>query len=191
MWIAVSRQALLIAALPALLAGCGHVMVAPPPHGTLANVVLLPLNSGWFEGELVQYVSTDASDAAVAKALHVNHVARLGATLPARPTPGQPSPVERIYDFAGAQGNVLPSLPNPTGAANRDTSYSPLWRVVAVAWRPDRASRLLRSEEDVLAAAEQGEIVLTETSVIVNCPVVHSKVGGTLPGARLGWRADH
>ncbi|MBB2487513.1 hypothetical protein H5407_19945 [Mitsuaria sp. WAJ17] len=90
-----------------------------------------------------------------------------GASAPQR------SLVERVCKFAGAaQWSVFQSAPSPTGAGNADRSYSPLWRMVLVRWSPAAVRQELRSEEAILAAQDRGELTLTVTDVVLNCPVV-------------------
>jgi len=60
-----------------LLGGC-----ALPPGPPGAPVVTLPMNLGWIDGKPVQYVTTDVSDAAVARDVGANFVPRLGDALP-------------------------------------------------------------------------------------------------------------
>jgi len=45
--------------------------------------------------------------------------------------------------------------------------------------------RVLKSEEEVLAAEEAGQVSIEKTNLIVNCPVVFSAEGGTLPNIRI------
>ncbi len=95
---------------------------------------------------------------------------------PRPPRQGRASITERVYKFRdGRQISVFPSAPTAAGAPP-DASYSPLWRLVLVAWKPGASVRELRSEEAVLAAAEAGELSLDVTDIVVNCPIV--------PGAR-------
>jgi hypothetical protein len=152
-----------------------------------APQVSLPLRFAWFEGRQVGYVSTDASDADVARAMGINHAPRLAATVPADNAPtGQRHALERVYHFTdGAQINVFPSVPVPVGPASTDRAYSPLWRMVEVAWLPGATRRVLTSEEAVLDAVERGQLSLRITRVVVNCAVVSDANGGVLPGARL------
>jgi hypothetical protein len=142
----------------------------------------LPLRWAWFEGEKVEYVTTDVSDPAMAKAMGVNFVPRLADAIGG---PGQKSLVERVYMFAGgSQINVFQSVPRPTGANNTDAGYSPLWRVVGVQWLKPEARRELKSEESILQAAEAGEVQLDVTQVVVNCPVTRSIDRQPLRGVR-------
>lgn len=172
------------AALGLALAVTACAVVPAPP---VAPTVSLPLNRAWVDGQMVEYVSTDTSDADLARAMGLNAVPRLADALPAadaRPGGGR-SLVERVYAFPGGeQLNVFASAPRPAGADNRDTAYSPLWRMVTVQWLRPTARRTLRSEEAILQAQDQGDVALTVTRIVINCPVLRSADGQALPGLR-------
>lgn len=145
--------------------------------------VALPLHKAWFEGQVVHYVTTDISDAAMAREAGVNYVPRLADALPAQA--GQRSLVARVYKFVGGeQDTVFPTIPRPLGPGNADASYSPLWQLVEVRWSLGTPPRLLTSEEAVLDAEERGQLRLTLTRIVINCPVVRSASGGALRGVR-------
>lgn len=162
--------------------------LAPVPASAqpAADTVELPLISGWYEGKPVRYVTTDVSDRKAAAEMNANYVPRLANAIAAQPTaPGQKSAVERIYSFANFhQGGVLPSLPMPTGSGNADPNYSPLWQVHKVSWQAGKTPRVLKSEEEILAAEEAGEVKIEKTGIVVNCPVVMSEYG-SLPQIRV------
>jgi len=167
--------ALFLASL--LLAAC-----AGPVPGSVAAETTLPLNRAWVDGRQVQYITTDISDAGMARVAGANFVPRLALAIPA---PGRPSIVERVYKFPGKeQISVFQSAPLPTGGANADRSYSPLWRIVMVRWLRPAAVRELRSEEEVLAAEERGELALQITGIVANCPITRSVDGLALKGVR-------
>ena len=162
----------------ALLMGACNT-VAPP------NAAQLPLQRAWFEGRAVLYVTTDASDAEVAAAKGANFVPRLKNLLPKAGVPGA-SHLERVYTFVNAkQPTVFPSVPHASGAARTDAAYTPLWRMVHVAWLPGRSARELKSEEQILQAQEQGDLALTVTDVVLNCPVLAVGDGPALRGTRF------
>lgn len=151
-----------------------------PDSGALP-VASLPLNFAWVDGRKVEYVTTDISDPAMARALGVNLVPRLAQAIPG---PGRVSVVERVYKFVDdSQITVFQSAPSPTGPANADASYSPLWRMVLVRWNKGSHARELKSEEQILSAAESKELTLEITSIVVNCPITRS-VDGKLIGRR-------
>lgn len=162
---------------PFLLRAAGAALLLGSAACQAADAtVTLPLKEAWFEGEIVHYVSTDISDAGIAKKQGVNYVPALADTL----KPGMP--VEKAYKFPNdEQATVLPSIPRPVGGANADASYSPLWVLVMVRWKPGVAPHTLKSEEAVLAAEEKGEVELTRTRIVANWPVVRAR-GAALQG---------
>lgn len=170
----------------ATLVGCASPQWQQPTPPTL-QLVQMPLQQGWFEGEVVFYVTTDVSDAAVAAKHRANFAPRLTDALPRDPVaPGQPSSVDKVYAVTNfEQGSVFASAPLPMGPSNLDRAYSPLWRMVTVTWAPGQTPRRLVSEEQVLAAAESGAVRLQATNVVLNCPIVHRGARGGLDGVSL------
>jgi hypothetical protein len=175
------RATPLMAALT--LAACASLEAQPP------NAIVLPALPAWYEGRLVRYVVTDISNADMARMMGANTAPRLGDALPAVVVAGTARPrhaVERVYKVLNPeQPAVFPSIPAPLGPDSRDRVYSPVWRVVEARWQPDRTVRELKSEEEVLKAAERADVVLTVTEVVINCPVVWVEGQPPLPGTRL------
>ena len=165
------RYAVLLTVL--LVSGCAH----QTGHRT---ETVLPVSRAWVDGRQVEYVTTDISDAAMAKALGVNYVPRLRQAI------GAPQSVlERVYKFsADEQISIFQSAPHPVGALNTDSAYSPLWRLVLVTWRAPHAARVLKSEEELLAAEDAGQVQLDLTDIVVNCPVTQAVGGEGLTGVR-------
>jgi hypothetical protein len=168
--------------LTSLLVGCAHPPDAPGP-----GRVQLPLLRGWFDGEAVLYLTTDASHADVAAAKGANFAPRLAHALPGGPPqPGRRSSVDKVYAVTNfQQPSVFASAPRPVGSGSTDGAYSPLWQMVKVTWQLGRAPRELRAEEAVLAAAENGDVALEITPVVINCPIVQRSGQGHLPGAEV------
>ena len=167
----------------ALFAACATPRLDEP-------ALQLPLQVGWFEGDAVFYVTTDVSDAEVAKAKNANFAPRLADALTDGATPPQRrSAVDKVYAVTNfVQPSVFASAPLPMGHLNRDPAYSPLWRMVTVTWKAGHEPRALTSEEAVLAAEQAGAVRLQATRVVLNCPIVHRGARGALPGAALvGW----
>jgi hypothetical protein len=181
-----SQVSLVVAAM-VILAGCASNPSSPvsPVPSAPTRFVQLPLIAGWHDNERVHYITTDVSDRQMAEKLGANFVPRLALAVPeGPPVPGRRSTVERIYLFTNFnQGNIVPSAPTPVGPGSSDKAYSPLWRVVQVTWLSGATPTELRAEEAVLAAEEKGWVRLNVTDIVVNCPIVHSASGGTLPGA--------
>lgn len=143
---------------------------------------VLPLNRAWVDGHIVEYVTTDISDAAMARTVGVNHVPGLSA---AARMPLGSSLVARVYKFPKEeQISVFQAAPDPVGAENQDRSYSPLWRVVLVRWSDHAVRRELKSEEELLMAEEKKDVALEVTDIVVNCPVTRGAKGEFLKGVR-------
>ena len=143
---------------------------------------VLPVNRAWVDGQIVEYITTDISDQAMARAAGANYVPGLAAA--AKLPPGA-SLVERVYKFANQeQISVFQSAPSPIGAENQDRSYSPLWRLVLVRWSGQASKRELKSEEELLAAGDRKEVALEVTDIIVNCPITRNAKGQALRGVR-------
>jgi hypothetical protein len=133
----------------------------------------LPVVPGWYNGEQVYYLVTDASDEQMAAMMSANFVPRLANALPEQPGPHPLATYDRVYKFSGdTQAAVLPSIPIPLGAGNQDTAYSPLWHVYEVSWLAATPGAALLSADAVLQAQEQGLVSVKPTGIIVNCPVV-------------------
>lgn len=171
-------------AVLAVLAGCAQAPLVPGPSQPLLQ---LPMLTGWFDGEAVLYVTTDVSHADMAVAKGANFAPRLAHALPGGPPqPGRPSSTDKVYAVTNfKQPSVFASAPKPVGPGSLDKAYSPLWQMVKVTWQPGRSPRELRAEEAVLAAAEQGDVVLEPTPVVINCPIVWRPGQGGLPGLVL------
>lgn len=178
--LATRRRCLLlaVAGLPLGLLGCA---LAPTPKTALS--VSLPLSPGWFDGQPVFYITTEVSDAAVAREKGAIFTPRLADALPVAGS-GQRNPTDRVYAVMNFdQAPVFASAPLPVGPDNRDEAYTPLWQMVMVSWRAGATPRALRSQEEVLAASEARQLDLTLTRVVLNCAIVHRGERGSLPGA--------
>jgi hypothetical protein len=105
------------------LGGC-----ALPAPQVDATSVQMPLQTGWFEGEPVFYLTTDVSDAEVARDKRANFAPRLADALPrGTALPGQPSSVDKDYAVTNfPQASIFASAPLPVGQLSRDPAYSPL-----------------------------------------------------------------
>lgn len=171
----------------ALVAALWLVGCASPAQQATEASLQLPMLQGWFEGEVVFYITTDVSDAEVAMDKRANFAPRLADALPRGPQrPGQPSSVDKVYAVTNfRQASIFASAPQPMGYLNRDKAYSPLWRMVTVTWVAGREPRTLTSEEQVLVAADAGSVRIKATDVVLNCPIVHRGAKGGLPGVFL------
>lgn len=163
--------------LIAMLSGC-----ASPFFDVGRTETVLPVSRAWVDGRVVEYVTTDVSDAAMAQMAGANHAPRLQGAIAG---PGRPSILERVYKFSGGeQISIFQSAPGPVGSASARSSYSPLWRVALVHWPKGSSVAEFRSEEALLAAQDKGLLSIEVTDVVVNCPVTRAADGQRLRGVR-------
>lgn len=190
------RRLLAVGGLATALSACSSLPAVQGP-GSAGLTLTLPLLRGWFEGVEVLYITTDVSHADVAQAKGATFAPRLGAALPstalqsAGGAPARNAAVDKVYAVTNfEQGSIFASAPSPVGPGSRDTAYTPLWQMVKLTWRAGHTARLLKSQEEVLAAAEAGLVDLEPTPVVLNCPIVQRGGEGGLPGMQVGtvWR---
>ena len=144
------------------------------------NETVVPLHHAWVDGQKVEYITTDISDAQMANAAGVNYVARLKNAITES---GPNSVLERVYKFPnGEQISIFQSAPKPTGGANANQEYSPLWRLVLVEWAKPEKAHELKSEAELLSAEDAGDVAVQVTKIVVNCPIIRGSDGKALKG---------
>jgi hypothetical protein len=139
----------------------------------------IPLVMGYADGNEVFYITTEASVEVVADHLTELTGFRVVYTPALANTPK--TALANIYEFTnGVEGSgPVGFQPNVADSQPGDPEYSPIWSVQHVTWTDESGARELTSEDEILAAAEAGELTIEETGVIVNCPFIQWK-GGNL-----------
>jgi hypothetical protein len=133
----------------------------------------------WYKGKVAYYIQTEASDESLAKQQDVNYVSLLSNAISG-------GPVDDIYHVTNfKQGNVIPSAPIPAGPGNTDPNYTPLWQLSTVTWNAGTTPHVLKSEQEVLSARDQGLVTIVKTNIVINCPVIYTPFGGLLPTAKI------
>lgn len=141
--------------------------------------VTIPLTKGYVKGSEVFYISTEASDKDLADHLTKLTGFRVAYTPALQKTPADA--LAQIYAFEnGIEGpGPLGFQPNVADSQPGDLNYSPLWAVNIVKWNDDATPRELKSQTEILAAQTNGELTVTPSGFIVNCPFVQWN-GGSL-----------
>lgn len=141
--------------------------------------VRFPPVQGLYEGEEVFFAHSESSDPQVAGMLTEMMGGSPVLVVPElADTPAQArddlfvftNGVEGMGPF-GFQPDVFPSAPG-------DDAYRPLRHVVLVTWVDESRARELRSADEVLAAADDGEVTLEDSGVVVNMPMLTWPGGG-------------
>ena len=76
-------------------------------------------------------------------------------------------PLYAVTDGVAGQHNVTGDTIAPG-----QTAYPPLWAISKVTWKFGRTPRLLTSYAAIQSAAAAGQVTVTKTSLVVNCPLV-------------------
>ncbi len=171
------RRIAVTGALVVCLGFSGLVAMAQMPGmGTPRNPT--PPVESFYRGQIVLFIHTEASDPQVAgmltkmmgpKVLVVPNLAKIPRSL-----------LATVYVFTngvrgkgpfGFQLDVFDSAPG-------DAAYTPLRTVSLVVWRPAAKPRVLRSAEEVEAAAAARDVSSTRSGIVVNMPML-TWPGGT------------
>ena len=147
-----------------------------PVSASAGPKITLPLVPGFFNGEMIYYINTEASDAGLAAADGTTFVPKLANAIGALGT----ADLFHVTNFS--QPNILDSVPNPVGPNSIDPDYSPLWQIHLVTWNKGFTPELLKSESAVLDAQSAGKVTIQATTIVVNCSVMVTSTG-TFPGA--------
>src|SRR5919108_976268 len=147
-----------------------------------ANVELdVPMMKGYENGNEIFFIATDSSDNQTAIQItnatdfKVNFAPLLART--PEDARGQAYVFENGVEGEGPLGFQLPVI----NARPGQEGYSPLLQINLVRWNDVAAQPSeLRSEQDIIAASNAGQLTITKTDVIVNHPAVKWQ-GGSLP----------
>jgi hypothetical protein len=147
---------------------------------TKTNVpVTLPLTRGYVNGFEVFYISTEASDKGLAD--HLTNFTHSRVSFAPAIKNAPPQSLANIYVFRnGIKGSgPLGFQPNVADSQPGDPGYSPLWRINNVEWKQGVSPKELKSETDILSAQKNGELTISSSDAVVNCPFVQWH-GGSL-----------
>jgi hypothetical protein len=141
--------------------------------------VVIPLLKGLYDSRDVMFITTEVSDKTMKDQIGnftgspVNYAANLTKSQDIGDLWVFKNGVKGV-GLMGFQPNVFNSIPG-------DPKYTPLWRVNLVEWKTTgsanattspTAPTILGSDDAIANAASKGQIKITATNVVVNCPIV-------------------
>ena len=121
----------------------------------------LPAFPAYYDAHQDDVVVTDAFPKQAALAFHANFAPSLGLVK------ASSQPLWYIV-----RGRAVPGQLAVLGSEPGESDYSPLWRTVIVRWKPGVSLKLLTSDNMIDALAKEGRLTVTDTSMLVNAPVV-------------------
>lgn len=145
---------------------------------SLQTINLAPLVKGYYGGEDLYFIHTEASDSSVANLLtemmgpRVVHLPKLAQT--------PDSLLADIYVFKnGIEGHgPFGFQPDVFGSVPGDEEYGPLRRVYLVQWKENADPQELLTAEAIKQAEDEGLLTVEKSDIVVNMPV-------------LVWPGDH
>ncbi len=133
---------------------------------------MVPPVKGFYAGEEIRFIHTEASDPQVADML--TRMMGPQVVLVPRLTQVPESLLAIVYVFTngvkgdgpfGFQPDVFDSVPG-------DERYSPLRAINLVTWKEGVTAVELRSVEEVEAAESRGEVTIVQPGIVVNMPIL-------------------
>ena len=121
----------------------------------------VPAFPAYYDAHKDDVVVTDAFPKPAAVTFHANFAPSLGVVKPSS------QPLWYIVRGPAVAGQLA-----VLGSEPGESEYSPLWRTVIVRWQPGVAPRLLTSDDMINELARKGKLTVTDTSMLVNAPVV-------------------
>jgi hypothetical protein len=160
------KRRLLIAAAAlagALAAGlAAYAAAGGMPSMGMSGSIRRPALHGYYDGHKDTFLNTDVSDKTQAQQMHINYSPMLGK-VPMADT-------SEIYLVEGtAAAGQIPVFGSEPG----EPTYTPLWHEVMVTWKSGVTPVLLVKDDQIKSLATKGELTMTHTHIILNCPIVH------------------
>lgn len=154
--IATAAVTALVLVATASAGGGGAVPLGPVTHASQAQYV------GLYDGHKDWYLVTDTSSKAQATAMHINYSKAIGTV--------KGAPRQFFIEGKQAKGQV-----SVFGSEPGESDYNPLWEEIIVVWKASATPVLLKSDNQIDAAAKAGKLTERDAHIVLNAPI--TKVG--------------
>ena len=152
---------------------------------TTSASVVIPLVKALYDSKGVMFITTEVSD----KTMRDQIGNFTGSPVNYEPNLTKSQDIGQLWIFKngvkgpglmGFQTNVLNSIPG-------DPHYTPLWKVNIVEWKTTSTPTILGSDDIIANAVSKGQITVTPTNVVINCPVVQwgGNKDNTIPAGHI------
>jgi hypothetical protein len=152
---------------------------------TTSAPVVLPLFKALYDSKGVMFIITEVSD----KTMRDQIGNFTGSPVNYEPNLTKSQDIGQLWIFKngvkgsglmGFQTNVLNSIPG-------DPHYTPLWKVNIVEWKTTSTPTTLGSDDIIADAVKKGQITVTPTNVVINCPIVQwgGNKDNTIPAGHI------
>ena len=155
-----SQGKLTVTPTPVVL-NCPIVKATAATTPPAAKTIDQPVTYGYYDGHVDTMLSTDVSSKTLATANHINYA----PTLLTKPAGTFPS----LYIVSGPAAANQPFV---FGSEPGEDSYTPLWQELTVKWKAGVTPVVLTSDDQINSLKGKGELTVTPTPVVLNCPIV-------------------
>jgi len=149
--------------------------------------VVIPLVKGLYDKKDILLITTEVSD----KAMKDQIGNFTGSPVNYEPNLTKSQDIGNLWifkngvkgpGFMGFQASVVDSIPG-------DPHYTPLWKVSIVEWKTTGGTTptILGSDDAIAQATSKGQITITPTKVVVNCPILQwgGNTDNTIPAGHI------
>lgn len=144
--------------------------------GMAADAPRVPPVFGYYGGEEVFFIHTEASDPDIAATLEGMMSSPVPVVESLAQTPADAR--SAVYVFTNgvvpddAPSGPLGFAPDVFDTAPGDDGYTPLRGLMLITWVDENQAEVLTSEQDVLDAESAGEVTIENTGIVVNMPLL-------------------
>ena len=132
----------------------------------------IPIAKGYIDGNVAYFIATDASDKHAVSSITNNTGFPVNYAPLLNNTPDSIRGQGYVF-LNGVQGEAPGGFQLPVAnAVPGDKDYSPLWQTNFVKWNDNATARELKSVEEIMTAQNSGELIITETNIVVNSPAI-------------------
>ena len=161
--------------------------------------IKIPLTKGLYDGKDVLFTTTEVSDSKLASVLSKESNFNVTYAPALSKTPSEALGTIFVFENGvngtgamGFQSDVFDSIPG-------DADYTPLWKVSMVQWKANNTAAgnatqpsILGSDDDIAAAASKGQVTVTPTDIVRNCPIIQwgGNSDGSIPAGHMKIREN-
>jgi hypothetical protein len=127
-----------------------------------SHTIQQPAFQGYYDGHKDTYLSTDLSNQAEAKAMHINYSASIGK-------------VKGLPEIYLVQGRAAAGQIAIFGSQPGEPDYSPLWTETILTWKPGSKPVLITSDNEINKLEKTSGLSERPGNAVLNCPII--KIG--------------
>jgi hypothetical protein len=162
------KRLIALAALAfSLSTAAGAGAAAPGKMGPMRGVVH-PSLLAYYDGHKDRYFNLDVSNAAQARAMHINYAPGLAKI-----------PIGSLPPLYAVVGRSAPGQLAVFGSEPGEKDYTPIWSEVDITWKADATPVLLVSDTQIDELEKQGMLTEHVNGIRLNCPIIHVGKGGS------------